>query len=129
MEVKIAIGDIYDKCSILKLKSENFKQNRKSYGEQQHILTEYSYLSDYVQKLNKKDKTGMIYKLHSKLYNINKRLWEIEDNLRSYETQKIFDNDFIMLARNVYKTNDERYKIKKEINVLLNSEFIEEKIY
>jgi hypothetical protein len=63
------------------------------------------------------------------LYNINKKLWAIEDDIRDCESRKDFSEKFIELARSVYKTNDVRAIIKKQINEKYNSEFIEEKSY
>ncbi len=63
------------------------------------------------------------------LKNINKRLWNIEDDIRNKERHKIFDQEFIELARNVYITNDERARIKRNINETFGSAFIEEKSY
>ena len=56
-------------------------------------------------------------------------MWEIEDKIRLFEKEKKFDEDFIQLARNVYKTNDNRSRIKKRLNLLLSSDLIEEKEY
>jgi hypothetical protein len=60
---------------------------------------------------------------------VNKELWEIEDSIREKESANEFDQDFIALARSIYKRNDERARIKRQINVLFASEIIEEKSY
>jgi hypothetical protein len=60
---------------------------------------------------------------------INEKLWNIEDDIRIKEKKNEFDSDFIELARSVYKTNDERAKIKNDINILLKSEIKEIKSY
>jgi hypothetical protein len=67
--------------------------------------------------------------LANELKAINEELWEIEDNIRTKEAAKSFDQEFIELARSVYRRNDERAAIKREINKLLNSEIVEEKSY
>ena len=59
---------------------------------------------------------------------INQKLWDIEDQIRVFEAQEKFDNEFIELARSVYFTNDERFEIKNKINSVVNSNFKEEKI-
>jgi predicted nucleic acid-binding Zn-ribbon protein len=64
-----------------------------------------------------------------KLKEVNEKLWKIEDDLRKLEKEQRFDEEFIELARNVYIVNDERAKIKKEINELTNSNYKEIKIY
>ena len=61
------------------------------------------------------------------LMEVNLRLWFLEEDIRHYEKTQQFTGDFIDVARKIYKTNDERSRIKKEINVLCNSELVEEK--
>jgi hypothetical protein len=60
---------------------------------------------------------------------INTKLWEIEDKIRLKEAKKEFDDEFIQLARSVYFNNDDRFAVKKEINLKYGSEIIEEKEY
>jgi hypothetical protein len=67
--------------------------------------------------------------LAAKLKTLNQMLWEIEDQIRAHERAKNFDADFIALARSVYQTNDERGRVKREINLALGSGLIEEKSY
>ena len=67
--------------------------------------------------------------LYLKLKKINSSLWKIEDKIRIKESLKEFDEDFIELARSVYKVNDERSLIKREINIKFNSGIVEEKSY
>ena len=67
--------------------------------------------------------------LKSQLRFINGRLWDLEDAIRAKEARKEFDEEFIKMARSVYFTNDERGRIKREINVLLKSGLVEEKQY
>ena len=64
-----------------------------------------------------------------KLNDINSKLWKIEDDIRDCEREKSFSDTFIELARSVYFTNDRRSKVKLEINLLLNSNLVEEKSY
>ena len=73
--------------------------------------------------------TGKIKILSDELYNINNKLWEIEDNIRDKERSSDFGEEFIQLARDVYFTNDKRSAIKKKINILAGSKIIEEKSY
>ena len=68
-------------------------------------------------------------KLTTKLKRVNEALWEIEDNIRDREANKDFGDTFVELARSVYRTNDKRASLKREINVLLGSQIIEEKSY
>jgi hypothetical protein len=67
--------------------------------------------------------------LRSRLRDINTRLWRIEDSIRDKEARKQFDHEFIELARSVYLSNDERGRIKGEIDKLMKSEIVEEKQY
>ena len=69
------------------------------------------------------------YPLTKSLFEINKELWKVEDDLRDLERVKDFGEEFIAFARNVYKLNDRRAHIKKEINIKYGSEFVEEKSY
>ena len=61
--------------------------------------------------------------------NINSKLWDIEDDIRECERKKLFDQTFIDLARSVYFTNDERAKVKNDINKAFGSELVEVKSY
>ena len=67
--------------------------------------------------------------IYHELKTINKRLWNIEDDIRDKERHKTFDEEFIELARSVYITNDERARIKRNINNSFGSQLIEEKSY
>ena len=66
---------------------------------------------------------------YSKLIDTNTELWEIEDNIRIFEKEKNFGEEFIQLARDVYYTNDKRFDIKSQINLFFGSDVIEEKEY
>jgi hypothetical protein len=65
----------------------------------------------------------------ARLKRINEELWEIEDRIRGKEAAAAFDAEFVALARSVYRTNDERAAIKRELNLALGSDLIEEKSY
>jgi hypothetical protein len=69
------------------------------------------------------------YPLTKALFEINKALWNVEDLLRDFERAKSFGKEFVDLARNVYKLNDKRADIKKQINMKFGSDFVEEKSY
>jgi hypothetical protein len=70
-----------------------------------------------------------IVELRAQLKAVNERLWVIEDDIRVQEKNQLFDAEFVRLARAVYFENDERAKIKKEINLALGSAYVEEKSY
>jgi hypothetical protein len=122
ISVKIGIGELFDRLSILEIKMKEIKDEHKL----ENVKKEYDYTTELVNSLDKKETTDELYEV---LYSINYMLWNIEDEIRLCEKQKIFDEKFITLARQVYMINDKRAKVKKEINVLYNSDFIEEKSY
>jgi hypothetical protein len=115
-------GEVLDKFSILELKYNKILDPNKI----NNIKNELSYLKNICYNIiNKYNITN----LYDELKQVNERLWNIEDNIRIKENKQEFDNEFIELARNVYKTNDQRAHIKKLINEISGSEIIEEKSY
>jgi hypothetical protein len=122
MKIEISNGELLDKLTILEIKQNRIKETNKLFNinkELKYIKQQCLYLLDNFE----------IKKLYFNLKNINKKLWNIEDHIRLKEKQKIFDKKFIELARSVYITNDKRAAIKKDINILSESSFIEEKSY
>ena len=116
----ISIGELIDKITILEIK-KNKLQNSKL----ENVLKELSYL----RRLMEKNKIEITDGLFNQLKEINLTLWNVEDQIRIKEKNKEFDNTFIELARSVYFKNDKRAEIKKNINLLSNSEITEEKFY
>jgi hypothetical protein len=121
MKIEVSNGEIVDKISILKIKSEKIKDSIKVNNIMDELNSLLPILSEIGISLNDE--------LFNKLYSVNLKLWDIEDKLRIMESKKEFDNTFIQLARSVYYTNDERFRIKTEINAKTSSKFIEEKSY
>ena len=122
IEAEISIGELVDKITILEIKSLKIENKDK--------LKNVKYELEILNKIfNKLDTTEDVLKAKKELYKINLEMWEIEDKIRLFEKEKKFDEDFIQLARNVYKTNDNRSRIKKRLNLLLSSYLIEEKEY
>lgn len=121
MQIEVSIGEVVDKWTILSIKVLNIKDKDKL----TNIKTERNYLYEILEK----EFELLNDKLLSELFNINKQLWDVEDDLRLCEKEKDFSLRFIELARSVYKLNDKRAHIKKEINMKYGSEFIEEKSY
>ena len=72
---------------------------------------------------------SVLFKKIDQLKNVNEELWWVEDSIRENEKKQIFDKEFVELARAVYKLNDERSEIKRQINLLTKSNIIEEKSY
>lgn len=120
MQIEVSIGEIVDKLSILQIKLENITDEDKLVN----IKKEFNYLYDIVFKDLK-----MQLDDYNRLLAINKQLWDIEDDIRDEERAKRFEDRFIELARAVYVTNDERSRIKKDINIKYGSDFVEEKSY
>ncbi len=119
--VPVSIGELVDKVTILNIKLTKISDSEKLKSIKKELLC----LSPILKEINFSE-TNAHFK---RLLKINSRLWEIEDKIRTYEDKGLFDDEFIKLARAVYKKNDERTKIKKEINTLFNSELHEEKSY
>ncbi len=112
-----------DKITILEIKLEQFQERSKL----ENVNKEMTALKEKLFKKNV-DIEQIEEEVH-KLKQINIQLWEIEDAIRLKESKKEFDEEFIELARSVYFTNDERAEVKKEINLKLDSELVEEKSY
>jgi hypothetical protein len=122
MKIEVSIGEIVDKYTILMIKASKIQDAAKL----ENINKELTYLIDV---LKKEDPLMTDYPLTKALFEINKELWKVEDDLRDLERVKDFGKEFVILARNVYKLNDKRAHIKKEINMKHGSEFVEEKSY
>jgi len=119
----VSCGELIDKLSILKIKKVKIVDEQKLI----QINKEYQYLNKtYLEIL---DKFPDLDDMFNSLYEINLKLWEIEDNIRICEKNKKFDKDFIDFARNVYICNDSRFEIKNKINEYLNSDVKEQKSY
>ena len=122
-EILISNGEILDKFSILSIKLSKIHDKNKLIN----INNEINYLEPIFLDISNIDLE--IKTLYNNLKDINEKLWIIEDNIRVKEKLQQFDSEFIDLARQVYITNDERAKIKKQINLKSKSYLIEEKSY
>ena len=121
--VEISTGELLDKISILEIKKEKIKDPNKL----KFINDEHSILRD---QLNKNIKTDdKIEKLFQSLKEINSKLWTIEDDKRQCEKDKDFGEKFVKLSRDVHFLNDDRAKIKLEINHYTGSKIKEIKEY
>tara|TARA_B100000029_G_scaffold24535_1_gene24278 strand:+ start:37 stop:438 length:402 start_codon:yes stop_codon:yes gene_type:complete len=121
--VEISAGELLDKISILEIKLDKIKDNESL----KEIDKEYKLLNEA--KKSHLEITTDIQNLFIQLKNVNLKLWSIEDEKRECEKNKDFGKKFIELARNVYINNDERAKIKSEINKLSGSNIKEVKKY
>ncbi len=120
---EISAGELFDKITILEIKKAKISNKEKLID----INRELSSLNETVKKFIPNQ--SIISKYINDLKNINLKLWNIENEKRAAEKNKIFDEKFIELARNVYKFNDERAKIKLAINNSLGSNIKEVKSY
>ena len=120
INVPISVGELIDKITILEIKKDKLKNLKLK-----NILKELSFLRAVLEKNSIFIPDEIFFQLKS----INLKLWDIEDKIRIKEKNKEFDNEFIELARSVYLNNDRRSETKKELNIIFNSEIIEEKSY
>ena len=120
MKIEVSNGEIIDKLTIIQIKVERIKDNKKLVN----LRKEFEELRNAATKILSSDDP-----LYRALYDINCDLWEIEDHIRDLERRKDFGEDFIQTARSVYQKNDKRADIKRKINIKTSSGLIEEKSY
>ena len=118
-QIPVSLGELLDKVSILMIKSKNIQDSTKL----SNINKELQSLKDVCSSIP----FDLTHPYFLELIEINKKLWNIEDEIREKEHKKEFDEHFINLARSVYITNDKRSDIKKKINVEFKSDLVEEK--
>jgi hypothetical protein len=119
----VSFGELLDKIAILQIKSERMNDEAKLANVRNELSAlETTWMAHPAAGHN-------IAELRSQLKAVNERLWVIEDDIRIKEKAQAFDAEFIKLARSVYFENDERARIKKDINLALGSSYVEEKSY
>ena len=118
---EISAGELIDKITILEIKKIKITDTKKLKEVDKELISLNNTMKNFI-----KDES-VIVNLKEKLKEINLKLWDIEDGKRNAERNNDFGKKFIKLARNVYKFNDERAKIKSEINLILNSNITEVK--
>ena len=121
--VEVSVGELLDKISILEIKKEKIKDTEKL----KFINNEHQILKEQLDKNVKSDEK--IKELFKSLKEINAKLWVIEDDKRFCEKNSDFGDKFINLSRNVHFLNDDRAKIKLEINKQTKSKIKEIKVY
>jgi predicted RNase H-like nuclease (RuvC/YqgF family) len=121
--VPISWGELADKITILEIKAELLS----SESARANVKRELAQLSAMWQPVERAQRD--VVPLKSDLKRVNETMWQIEDDIREKEAQKCFDDEFVSLARAIYRTNDERSRLKRRINELLKSEIVEEKQY
>lgn len=123
ISVPVSFGELLDKISILQIKSERMRDESKLLNVRRELAAlETTWMAHSAAGHD-------IAGLRAELKGVNERLWVIEDDIRLKEQAQAFDASFIELARNVYFENDTRARIKRDINIALGSELVEEKSY
>jgi hypothetical protein len=122
MKIEVSIGEVVDKYTILTIKKLFIHDSEKLANiEKEWKLIKSSLVKKYPETLTDP--------FTQELYDINKKLWKVEDDIRDCEHKSYFGEKFVELAREVYQLNDVRAIIKKQINQKYGSELIEEKSY
>ena len=121
--IEMPVGELLDKITILEIKQANITNIDKLKNITTELAILYTTLHEHVAQ------TAQLIDLIDQLRMHNKKMWEIEDQIREKEHLQEFDASFIQLARDVYYTNDKRCAVKRTINMLLGSRLIEEKKY
>jgi hypothetical protein len=122
IQAPVSVGELIDKLSILHVKQTKITNEEKLEYVNKEFELLYNLSSGYLDNPE-------IELLYHQLVETNSKLWDIEDRLRVIETERKFEDEFIDYARKVYFTNDERFRLKNEINNISNSEIREVKEY
>jgi hypothetical protein len=123
VNVEISIGEFFDKITILEIKRARITDPAKLVNINKELDVSNQLLAGL--PFSREQVKAEVEELKK----INEKLWVIEDDIRDKEAKKEFDQVFIDLARAVYITNDRRSEVKREINLKLGSDFVEEKSY
>ena len=119
VNIPVSIGELFDKITILEIKQKNITCKSKL----KNVLLELNSLNKISSTIDKTEINDLIEELKT----VNSTLWNIENKIRNKEKLKVFDSEFLEIARSVYKNNDVRAEIKRKINLLTNSTLMEEK--
>lgn len=122
-EVLVSWGELIDKITILEIKAARLS----SPAAVANVRKELGLLAAQADPALRS--SAELPVLKQRLFEINQALWEIEDRIREKEARQQFDAEFVELARSVYKSNDQRAGIKRQINTMLASDLTEEKSY
>ncbi len=122
-KVEISFGELFDKVSILEIKAGRVDDPAK----RRNIERELAQLVAVCRRIP--GSAGVPASVLSELKSVNERLWDVEDALRGCESRQSFGPAFVDLARSVYRLNDRRAALKREINTALGSAVVEEKVY
>ncbi|MEM9388414.1 MAG: DUF6165 family protein [Pseudomonadota bacterium] len=123
LQVPVSVGELLDKISILEIKHARISDVDK----RENVVCELDALRQVRERAV--PASTAVDALCSQLRQVNEALWSIEDDIRACERAQCFDAEFIRLARSVYRTNDQRAALKRELNELTGSTLVEEKSY
>ena len=128
IQIPVAIGEVTDKITILELKLRYITDKKKTVNIEKELILLKEIFNECLNIHTKATQTR-VKNIQNKLSEVNDQIWKIEDAIRFHERKQRFDTNFIQLARSIYRNNDRRAKLKKQINLLTNSEIVEEKSY
>lgn len=123
LKIDVSPGEILDKISILEIKSERIDDAEKLKNVRHELGLYHVIINGQLPTTDEMD--ALVRELKA----VNETLWNVEDEIRACEARQDFGPRFIELARSVYRTNDRRASIKKQINTLCGSPIVEEKSY
>lgn len=123
VSIDVSYGELIDKITILEIKAARITDAVKL----RNVKMELQFLA--AQRAVNIPPSVAVEVLTNQLRTVNAFLWDVEDQLREKEARKLFDAEFVELARNVYRTNDRRAELKRALNNLLGSKIMEEKAY
>lgn len=123
IDVPLAPGELVDKITILEIKTERIKDPAKLQNVRREL--------EILRAVHERHRVGTAetIRLGKSLKSVNETLWDLEDQIRDFERDDDFGAGFIDVARKIYRTNDERAALKRDINVHLGSNIVEEKSY
>ena len=126
IQVPVSAGELFDKKTILEIKRDRISDT----AQRVNVLHELELLTEIAKRvLASASDADQIGPLEADLKDINLRLWDLENLVRTHERQYIFDEDFVRTARSIYAGNDRRAAVKRQINTLLLSSIVEEKCH
>lgn len=123
IEIRVSWGELIDKITILEIKRERLQNTEARLEVEKELELLKQARSTYA------DTPAGLLDLTMELKQVNESLWDIEDKIRDHERRKDFSMSFIELARSVYQLNDERAQLKRNLNIIMKSDIVEQKSY
>ncbi|MGB6067925.1 MAG: DUF6165 family protein [Desulfomonilaceae bacterium] len=123
ISARISVGEFLDKITILQIKTERIKD----FAKRRNIDRELAILNEI--RAESLDTVPELSGLEDELKKVNETIWNLEDEIRDHEHRNDFGSSFVSLARSIYRANDRRAALKRQINELMGSNIVEEKSY